>query len=67
MDVETAIKMIMESTGLSKQEIVKKIQTKISELSGLIDEQGAVVMVAADHGVNLSQDHETKVRIIHSN
>ena len=23
MDVETAIKMIMESTGLSKQEIVK--------------------------------------------
>lgn len=60
MDVETAIKMIMESTGLSKQEIVKKIQTKISELSGLIDEQGAVVMVAADHGVNLSQDHEAQ-------
>ena len=45
---------------MSKQEIVKKIQTKISELSGLIDEQGAVVMVAADHGVNLSQDHEAQ-------
>ncbi len=60
MDVESAIKTLMESTGMSRVDIINEIKKKINELTGLIDEQGAIVMVATDHGIDLSAPSEAQ-------
>ncbi len=59
---------IIEKTGLSREQIKKKIDENIEEMSGLIDEEGALILVAKKLGVNLkdSQDEsnvETEVSI----
>ncbi len=60
MDVESAIKTLMETTGMSRADIISEIKKKINELTGLIDEQGAIVMVATDHGIDLSAPTEAQ-------
>ncbi|MCF2138999.1 MAG: DUF2240 family protein [Candidatus Lokiarchaeota archaeon] len=56
MDFEETIQKIINQTGLTPSEIKEKIQEQIQELSGLIDEEGAIVIVAKNLGVDLKEN-----------
>ncbi len=55
MDIESTIEKIIEKTGWSKDEIKEKIDNNIQEMSGLIDEEGALILVAKKAGVDLKE------------
>ncbi len=44
---------IAEDKGISQEEVKKKIDSKLEELSGLISEEGAAHIVANEYGVDL--------------
>ncbi|MEM4181929.1 MAG: hypothetical protein QXX68_02120 [Candidatus Pacearchaeota archaeon] len=46
------LKRISSQTGISEEEIEKKIEMKIAKLSGLISKEGAAQIVASELGVN---------------
>ncbi|WP_457556891.1 hypothetical protein [Candidatus Harpocratesius sp.] len=56
MDFEETIQKIINQSGLTPSEIKEKIQEQIKELSGLIDEEGAIVIVAKNLGVDLKEN-----------
>ena len=58
MNVEETIQKIMGIKGLTRQEIKEKIDEQIAELSGLIDEEGAIVIVAKNLGIDLKENQE---------
>jgi ssDNA-binding replication factor A large subunit len=58
MNVEETIQKIMKIKGLTRQEINVKIEEQITELSGLIDEEGAIVIVAKNLGIDLKENQE---------
>ncbi len=49
---EKLLERMQESSGLSKDELDKKIRAKLEELSGLISKEGAAHIVANELGVN---------------
>jgi len=49
---EKLLERMQEASGQSKDEIDKKIQAKLEELSGLISKEGAAHIVANEMGVN---------------
>ena len=51
--VEKIISKIKDEKGLSEEEIREKIKAKLTQLSGLISEEGAAHIVAKELGVNL--------------
>ncbi|MFA6889290.1 MAG: DUF2240 family protein [Candidatus Woesearchaeota archaeon] len=51
---EVLIEKIKEKTKLSEQEIVKEIQERMNQLSGLISKEGAAHILANELGVKLS-------------
>jgi hypothetical protein len=59
---EEVIKLIQEKSSLSEDEINKKIQEKLDQLSGLISKEGAAHILANDLGINFS-DVEKKLKI----
>lgn len=59
MGVEDTIKKIMEKTDLSPEKIKILIDKQIEDFSGLIDEEGAVVIVAKDLGVDVKAHQES--------
>ncbi|WP_371801945.1 hypothetical protein [Candidatus Lokiarchaeum ossiferum] len=58
MDFEETIQKIIEKTGRARNDIKKLIQEQIEELSGLIDEEGAIVIVAKNLGIDLKSNQE---------
>ncbi len=58
MDTEEIIERIIEKTNLNRDEILKKIQEQIKDLEGLIDEDGACVMLAKNYGIELDSNQE---------
>ncbi len=61
--LENIIKKISLETGLSKEEILDKINEKQDELSGLISEEGAAYMVAKELGIEFEKP-VTKIKDI---
>lgn len=53
MPIEDMISKIAKKTGLSEEEINKKIQEKCASLSGLISKEGAANIIANELGVKL--------------
>ena len=49
---EKLLERMQEASGKSKEELAKKIQAKLEELSGLISKEGAAHIVANELGVN---------------
>jgi len=49
---EALIKRIAESSGLEKEEIERRIEAKKAKLSGLISNEGAAQIIAAELGIN---------------
>lgn len=54
--VEEIIVKLEQQTGISKQELEKKINKKKEDLSGLVSPEGAAYLVARELGVNISND-----------
>lgn len=55
MDIKAKIK---EESSLSEEDINKKIQDKLEQLSGLISEEGAAHIIANELGIKLAQQPE---------
>jgi len=60
LPVDSIIEKVHKETGLSTQEVKDKIKDKIKELDGLVSEEGAAFIVAAELGVQLLQDSIAK-------
>jgi hypothetical protein len=56
VSVNAIIQKICEETTLSEAEIKERIKTKIKELEGLVSEEGAAFIVAAELGVQIMRD-----------
>lgn len=52
------IKKIKEKTGLETEEINKKIEEKLKQLSGLISEEGAAHIIANELGIKLMEAND---------
>lgn len=50
-DLELKVKLIVEQTGLSNDEVRKRIHKKVEELYGFVTLEGAAGMVAKELGV----------------
>ena len=55
MDIKAKIK---EESSLSEEDINKKIQDKLDQLSGLISEEGAAHIIANELGIKLAKQAE---------
>jgi len=53
MALEDIIELIIKKSGLTKEEILEKIEEKYEELSGLVTKEGAAYIVARSFGVEL--------------
>lgn len=54
MDIDAEIKAIIESTGISREEIRQKLDEEIVSLSGLIDDEGAIIILKKKFGLDVS-------------
>jgi len=56
LSIEEIIKVIKEKTGLPELEIKKKIEDKVKELTGLISEKGAALVIANELNIKLAKE-----------
>ena len=59
MGAEETIQKIMEIKKLTREEIKKLIDKQIEDFSGLIDEEGAIVIVAKELGIDVKSHQES--------
>lgn len=59
MNLEEKIKRVIEKTGLSRDEIKKQIDQEINALSGLIDEEAAIIIVMKRLGIDLKEQQQS--------
>lgn len=60
MDIKKLQKQIMEKKHLKKKKLNEEISEQIMELSGLIDEEGATILLAKKYGINIGNKTENK-------
>ena len=53
---EGLLERISSSSGLTKEEIERKVEAKRAKLSGLVSREGAAQIVAAELGINFDQE-----------
>ena len=63
MELEEIIERIEQKTGLSREEIMQKIDLKCKELSGLITLEGAAYIIAKELGVEIPSIHKNYLEI----
>lgn len=63
MDLESIIKMMVESSEKSKELIEEKIIDKQRELSGLVSREGAAYIVAKEMGLDLLESKKRRLEI----
>ena len=63
MNLEEIIMVIVESKGMSRDEVEKMIEDKQAELSYLISPEGAAYLVAKELGLDLIPARQTKLKI----
>ena len=59
MGIEETIQTIMEKKKLTREEIKNLIDKQIEDFSGLIDEEGAIVIVAKELGIDVKAHQES--------
>ena len=62
-DADKIIARIVEKTGLSEEEVRKRINEKIKAFAGLLTEAGAAYAVAKELGVDIDVDRELSRRV----
>jgi replication factor A1 len=63
MEFEEIVKKIEEKSGLKKEDIIKKIDLKCKELSGLITKEGAAFIIAKELGLEIPSLHKNYLEI----
>jgi len=63
MEVEDLIEKVVEESELSEQDLKDKIDEKMEEFEGLVSEEGAVHLVAKEHGVELEKEASEDLKI----
>jgi len=63
MELEEIKERIVEETGLTKEEVERKIEEKIAELSNLISPEGAAYIVAKEEGLDLLEKRDRSLKI----
>jgi replication factor A1 len=63
MEFEEIVKKIEEKTGLKREDILKKIDLKCKELSGLITKEGAAFIIAKELGLEIPSIHKSYLEI----
>ncbi len=63
LTLEEIIDEVCKQTGLSKEELVKRIEEKQEELSGLVSLEGAAHLVARDLGIDLLKKQERTLQL----
>ena len=63
MDPEDLMEKVVESSELEMEEVKEKVEEKMDEFEGLVSEEGAVHLVAKEHGVELSDPERGKLDI----
>ena len=53
---ERVVDKIARHSGLSNEEVTRKIEAKRAKLSGLISQEGAAQIVAAELGINFENE-----------
>ncbi len=53
---ERIVEKISESSGVDKEEVIRRVEAKRAKLSGLISQEGAAQIVAAELGVNFDNE-----------
>lgn len=55
MHYEMLVEKIARSSGLEKEEIIRRVEAKRAKLSGLISQEGAAQIVASELGINFDK------------
>lgn len=63
MGLEDIKNKIIQETGLTKEEVEKRIEEKIIELSNLVSEEGAAYIVAKEEGLDLLEKRDRSLKI----
>ena len=63
MEVEEIIDKIVEETELEEDEVKENVEEKMSEFEGLVSEEGAVHLVAKEHGVQIAEQGEGELKV----
>ncbi|PSH00433.1 MAG: hypothetical protein BRC30_03545 [Nanohaloarchaea archaeon SW_7_46_7] len=63
MEVEDIIAKIVEETELEEDEVRENIEEKMEEFEGLVSEEGAVHLVAKEHGVQIAEQGDGELKI----
>jgi len=63
MDSHIIVKKIMESAGISEDELKKKVLDKQKELSNLVSEEGAAYIIAKELGIELFKAKQTRLEV----
>ncbi|PSH02206.1 MAG: hypothetical protein BRC26_01745, partial [Nanohaloarchaea archaeon QH_8_44_6] len=63
MEVEDIIAKIVEETELEEDELRENIEEKMEEFEGLVSEEGAVHLVAKEHGVQIAEQGDGELKI----
>lgn len=63
MEVEDLIEKVVEESELSEEDLREKIDEKMDEFEGLVSEEGAVHLVAKEHGIELAEEASEDLKI----
>ncbi|MCK4730239.1 MAG: hypothetical protein KAT28_02875 [Candidatus Aenigmarchaeota archaeon] len=63
MDINELKDKIAKEAGLTREEVDKKIEDKVFELSELVSEEGAAYIVAKEEGLDLLEKRERSLKI----
>ena len=64
MKFEEIIQTIVEKAEMSKEEVLKKVEEKLNELSGLITREGAALLIARELGLEIRERRDLKIKDI---
>jgi hypothetical protein len=59
ISVDAVVQKVHAETGLAIEEIQKQIKAKVKELEGLVSEEGAAFIIAAEMGIQIMRDSVT--------
>ena len=63
MSYEEIVEVIVKKAGVSKEEINKKVEEKLSLLSGLISKEGAAHIIANEMRVKVFEDLMKNIKV----
>ncbi|MFA5406071.1 MAG: DUF2240 family protein [Candidatus Nanoarchaeia archaeon] len=59
MDFDELLMRIVKSSGMSKEDVLARINAKVTELSGLVSKKGAAHIVASSFGIQLNEARQS--------